>query len=243
MNNKTGYIGVTYFEKRNEYRTCVFVGRSCITIGYFGTAIEAAIAYDNYVLEKYPNTWKRLNFPKEPPIIIPNTRWLPISNGMFTLVDEDRYEECAKHKWCVAIKNTHGKDACYVYRKKIVDGKKITEMLHDFINGKAKSGYVTDHKNQNTLDHRFDNLRECTPSQNCMNRGKQRNNTTGFKGVWYHKQNKKYCADIWVLDRKYGLGSYITKEEAARAYDFWAAYYHKEFAEFNFKDEIIKMLN
>lgn len=46
---------------------------------------------------------------------------------------------------------------------------------------------VTDHINQNPLDNRKANLRIVTNSKNLFNRGKNTNNTSGFKGVSWDK--------------------------------------------------------
>ena len=49
-----------------------------------------------------------------------------------------------------------------------------------------------DHINGNRNDNRFDNLRLATDSQNIRNQKKRKTNTSGFKGVGWSKQNKKW---------------------------------------------------
>lgn len=75
-----------------------------------------------------------------------------------------------------------------------------------------------DHINRNKLDNRRENLRLVYPSENNLNKGLPRNNSSGFKGVAKHKKNGTYVAYIGKIPRIY-LGSYRTKEDAAYVYD------------------------
>ena len=49
--NTTGYKGVTYFKRDGNYRTCIYINSKKIHLGYFQTAVEGAIAYNNYIIE------------------------------------------------------------------------------------------------------------------------------------------------------------------------------------------------
>jgi len=96
---------------------------------------------------------------------------------------------------------------------------------------KAKSGEYLDHINGNKLDNRKSNLRFATYQQNLCNRPKQRNNTSGFKGVTKHNIGKGYWrARISVNGVEKHLGLFDTREEAANSYQQAAKVYHKEFA-------------
>ena len=67
-------------------------------------------------------------------------------------------------------------------------------------------------------------------SQNGQNRGKPMNNTSGFKGVSFHKQHKKYQAQIKIPEGKVKhLGYFITAKEASEEYQNAAKKYHGEF--------------
>jgi hypothetical protein len=87
-----------------------------------------------------------------------------------------------------------------------------------------------DHINGDTADDRWSNLREVTRSQNQSNRAKQKNNTTGHKGVYLHSQNKNYVARISVNGVTHALGVYATAEEAGAAYARAAERLHGEYA-------------
>ena len=91
-----------------------------------------------------------------------------------------------------------------------------------------------DHANMVRSDDRFENLREATRSQNCMNRVKKVSKW-GYRGV---KNNKKRFTASLTKDQKlYYFGTYDTREEAARAYDAGARIHFGEFAILNFPDK------
>jgi len=75
-----------------------------------------------------------------------------------------------------------------------------------------------DHINENPSDNRWSNLREATPSENHRNRGKQRNNTTGYKGVTFDKRRGLYIADVKLNGKRHSAGHcFKTAEEAYEA--------------------------
>lgn len=91
-----------------------------------------------------------------------------------------------------------------------------------------------DHRNKDRRDNRFVNLREATGSQNLRNRGKPKNNTSGFKGVSWNSGRHAWLATIHDGAKNKNLGYFATRESAAKAYDRAALRYHGEFASINF---------
>ena len=72
------------------------------------------------------------------------------------------------------------------------NGKRTTYSMHRMILGlKHGDGKYTDHINHNGLDNRQCNLRICTRSENEMNRRRNKNSSSKFKGVSWHKWLKK----------------------------------------------------
>jgi hypothetical protein len=92
---------------------------------------------------------------------------------------------------------------------------------------------VIDHRDRNGLNNTRDNLRPCTASENQCNRGKNRNNTAGFKGV-FSSGGGRWRAKLMHCGEQFYLGTHDTPEEAARAYDLKAIALHGEFALLNF---------
>lgn len=89
-----------------------------------------------------------------------------------------------------------------------------------------------DHINGDKLDNRLCNLREATRPQNSRNRASQSNNTSGFKGAFWHKRDSKWVAQIRINGKKKHLGYFPTPEAAHHAYCQAATKYHGEFANF-----------
>lgn len=79
------------------------------------------------------------------------------------------------------------------------------------------SGMDVDHINREKLDNRPENLRLATTSQNRANIGMQRNNSTGYKGVFLDRG--KFRAAIRVTGIRRYLGTFSSARAAAAAYD------------------------
>lgn len=91
-----------------------------------------------------------------------------------------------------------------------------------------------DHENGIPGDDRLDNLRPATPGQNQANRGLLASNTSGFRGVSFHRRTGRWRASICVDRRQVHLGHFATPEAAAVAYDAAAREHFGEFARLNF---------
>lgn len=87
-----------------------------------------------------------------------------------------------------------------------------------------------DHIDGNPRNNRIENLRGATHGQNHGNRKKPVNNTSGFKGVSWHKKSNKWCASIKVKYQQIYLGLYENPSVAAEAYASAAKKYFGEFA-------------
>lgn len=92
---------------------------------------------------------------------------------------------------------------------------------------------MLDHRNTNTANNKFENLREATNAQNQQNR-RFRGNATGFKGVYRtgprFTDAKRFQAMIMVAGKSTFLGLFPNPEQAAAAYAAAAAKHFGEFA-------------
>jgi HNH endonuclease/AP2 domain len=77
---------------------------------------------------------------------------------------------------------------------------------------------LVDHRDVDPTNDRWENLRHATNAQNCRNTRRYSNNTTGFKGVSFHKRDRKFQANIRKDGRLRFLGSFATGELAHEAY-------------------------
>lgn len=150
----------------------------------------------------------------------PSIRLIPLTQDQNAVVDAADYEWLNQWNW-VAYKNPHTQ-TFYASRRPSIH-------MHRVIMG-APQGVLVDHKNHDTLDNRRSNLRLCTNQQNQQNRRLSKGNTSGFKGVSWHRGTKKWAARIRVGGKQKTIGYFSDPKEAANAYVDWAEIHHKEFA-------------
>lgn len=86
-----------------------------------------------------------------------------------------------------------------------------------------------DHEDTDSLNNVWENIREATRSQNCANRKIHKNNTSGHKGVTWHKQHQKWAAQIKIDGKHKHIGLFASASLAADAY---AQAAHKFFGNF-----------
>lgn len=109
------------------------------------------------------------------------------------------------------------KDYCWYYSKNgyVISNKNDnTIYLHRLILNLNITPFNGDHKIGRKKDNRKKYLRECTQSQNSMNKEIQSNNTSGVVGVNYFKPNNKWRAYITLNGKQIHLGYFNNKEDA-----------------------------
>ena len=72
-----------------------------------------------------------------------------------------------------------------------------------------------DHINRDRDDDRWANLRPATNAENGRNAGLSARNTSGVKGVCWHRRKEKWQASIRVDRRLVSLGYFLAIDEAA----------------------------
>jgi hypothetical protein len=87
-----------------------------------------------------------------------------------------------------------------------------------------------DHINGKRADNRICNLRLANQSQNTANSKLSKANTSGFKGVTWNKDAKKWNAQLMFNYKRISLGNFEKKEDAAEAYKKGSVQYFGEFA-------------
>lgn len=87
-----------------------------------------------------------------------------------------------------------------------------------------------DHRDRNRANNAIANLRAADDYENMWNRSLNKTNTSGFKGVTWHKKNKIWVASIFVAHRRIYLGSFTEIHAAAAAYVEAAKFHFGDFA-------------
>lgn len=135
----------------------------------------------------------------------------------YVQIDLEDFEKCKQYTW--GIFHTNDKLDKGIVESFYIQTNKVG-LLHRYIMD-APKGYQVDHKDKDTMNNRKSNLRLCTISQNQMNKKIQRNNTSGYPGVFYSKHvtigAKPWCAKLRVNGKQIYLGYFDTFEEAVEA--------------------------
>lgn len=150
---------------------------------------------------------------------------IKLTKGQYALVDDDDFKYLNEVSWFYL-------EPGYAARSIRQGTKIIKQLMHRVIMNTPK-GLEVDHINENKLDNRRQNLRNCLVRENRRNRKSLRNNTSGYKGVCWYKKSKKWVAKISFNGKRYHLGYFDDIIKAAKAYNNAALKYHKEFAALN----------
>ena len=140
-------------------------------------------------------------------------------NSMFTCVNQNFHKDVLKHSkhWFVD-RNEHTD-----YARAIVKGE--SKSLHRLImelhlDRKLEEWEQIDHIDGCGLNNSLDNLQVADAAINNFNKSIQKNNTTGYRGVYARgSQNPPYLARIQFRSKNYTTYCYHTKEAAALAFD------------------------
>lgn len=156
-------------------------------------------------------------------------RLIPLTQGQFAKVSPEDYERLVRWKWYARWNPTahtfYAERGVWVASTK----KTLIERMHRIILGlEREDKREGDHINGDGLDNSRSNLRIAEHHHNARNRGAQANNTSGFKGVFKHRN--KWAAQITVQGKRMCLGISATPEGAAELYRRACESVHGEFA-------------
>lgn len=158
---------------------------------------------------------------------------IPLTQGQVTIVDdEDAY--LTNCKWLAKFAPKYGGGGTYLAARSI--NRSGTIYMHRVIMAQMSGRLFllreeqVDHIDLNPLNNRRSNLRLASQQQNSANQRKPKSNTSGFKGVSWDKENRKWKAQITHGGANHSLGRFDTPEEAHAAYCKAAEELHGEFA-------------
>lgn len=140
---------------------------------------------------------------------------IKLTKGKFAIVDDRDFSYLSQWKWYAG----EGQGGCYAQRssvnKNTKSGRSII-LMHRVILCAGKGEYI-DHQNHNTLDNTRQNLSKGSSRDNQRNQKLFSSNTTGFQGLWYDKNRKRWRATIGVNNKDVFIGRYKDKEDAIKA--------------------------
>lgn len=98
-----------------------------------------------------------------------------------------------------------------------------------YVFGEIDNTKDIDHINGNPLDNRISNLRLATRSQNLLNKGRQKRNTSGIVGVTWNKKSRTWHAKGCLCGKDYFIGAFNSISDAAAARKEFETRHHGEF--------------
>ncbi len=161
------------------------------------------------------------------------TKQIPLTQNKFALVSDEDFEYLSQYKWAAFF---NGRKWYAVRHSSRRLGRRRTIYMHRVITN-VSNDLEVDHINGDGLDNRRENLRIATRWQNAANRGTDKTNTSGFKGVWWDSHAKKWAATVHIKNERIYLGLFNSAEDAARAYDTESRKHLGEYAYPNFRQE------
>ena len=163
---------------------------------------------------------------------------IPLTKGYVALVDPEDYDRLAQYHWHVfkPIRSDRVYAGRWAKQNEQPNGKPFKIPMHVEIMGNVEGMRIDHVRPLDTLDNRRINLRRASAAQNAANSPVPKNNTSGYKGVTWHRQTERWRAFIKFDRRQIHLGMFDVKEEAARAYDIAAKRLFGEFAYLNFPE-------
>jgi len=165
---------------------------------------------------------------------------IPLTQGKVAFVSDGDFECVNQFKWYANL----SRNRWYAMRSVTLRSRKearetglpltTSQLMHRFIMGlELGDPLEVDHiDREQTLDNRRSNLR-VTLDQNQQNTSKQKNNTSGYKGVSWHKFSGKWRAQISHRDKLIHGGLFDCPVAAAAFYNWMALQFHDEFAVLN----------
>lgn len=155
-----------------------------------------------------------------------NVAYIALTRGYETVIDAEDLPHVADFNWS---SQPSGKTVYACRGTRSSDGKSLGVRMHRVLIG-APDGMEVDHIDGDGLNNRKANLRLATHAENCMNRRVPVTNSSGLKGVSWHKGQRQWVAKIKVSGITVHIGSFNCPEQAHRAYCEAAARIHGKFA-------------
>ena len=147
------------------------------------------------------------------------------------IIDTEDWDKVKEHRWSIkagshdttpyATTNIPHPDG--LWRISPYDGKRRRKHtllhMHTLIKNSSQKKLVVDHINHNGLDNRKENLRTVTRAKNHQNRRPLVGGTSSYKGVCWHKRDKKWISQIKSAGKKVWIGAFSCEHQAALAYN------------------------
>jgi hypothetical protein len=129
----------------------------------------------------------------------------------YALVDEDDFFYVSGRRWYL-----HALGYAFHSAQR---GRVVTQTyMHRWLLGlEPGDSRQADHINRNRLDNRRANLRIVETGENSQNLTPRTNDSSKYRGVWWHRQRGYWVAAVQVQGVKYHVGTFASEDEAGAA--------------------------
>lgn len=167
---------------------------------------------------------------------------IPGIDKMYTIVNYRFLSILNKFSWAIIRSKSHKNSFYYSVNsndKALINGpngeKRNSISIHRFLVSLVNpsfnifdSSIFIDHIDRNSLNNTIENLRICTPAENCKNQLRLDGSSGGYPGVW--KAGNKWVVEIGSNGIRYNFGRYDTLQEAVEVRNREVVKLHGEFA-------------
>lgn len=151
------------------------------------------------------------------------------------IIDTEDLDKVKYRKWRI---DKYG----YIVSGNVGQKNKLVRLQRLILPPMNENNYI-DHINNNKLDNRKCNLRECSSAENNFNKIDSGRNTSGIMGVFWDKDRNKWAPEIRANSSRIHLGRWNLIEEAAIARMYAEKLLFKEFQNYthNIEDYTSKL--
>jgi len=236
--SSSGFIGVKIDKRHGSITSSIQINRKKIYLGTFDTHLEAACAYDKYIVDNNLSR-KKLNFPDDNPEYDYyndiRTFYEDIGNNIYKVTDgilisKESYDKVKNYTISV-FRNKDDR----VFSN--INHKSGSYILSRFLLNITDPDIWVDHINSNTLDNTLSNLRISDVQSNGENKAKHKNARSKYYGV--SKGINKNYYDAAISNNNIKIFTFTNKNEiiCARAHDlFLIKFLPKSCYKINFHD-------
>lgn len=155
---------------------------------------------------------------------------ISLTQNQYAIVDDVDYQWLNAYRW-FAHRNRY---TFYAERNIQIDGKGQKLLMHRLILGLGIGDCKqTDHIDGNGLNNQRANLRVCSKAENQHNQRPQRNVSSYYKGVTWHRNTNKWQVRIVFNGKHKYLGLFNSEMRAAEVYNRAAKNLFGEYARLN----------
>lgn len=155
---------------------------------------------------------------------------IKLPKDKIALIDDEDFEYLSQFKWYA-----HAHRRTFYARANVCisKGKRKSIKMHRIVMGLSDPRIKLDHVDHNGLNNQKCNLRTCTTQENSMNKLSALDSSSIYKGVTWHKFQKKWSARITKDGKCEHLGYFQDEADAAAAYNSRAVALFGEFVNLN----------